>query len=238
MRTLPTLLAGLVAAIVLAGQANAQVTVRPTAHGYGVSHGTPGLYPVYPPYGPYYYRYHASTAAEGYMRGMAAVIQAQGYYNVLTAQATVLHEEARRSNIENRRQATQTAFEMRRTNREARAEERGPRATPEQIARLAKSGAPARLSAEQFDAATGRIAWPAALLGEEFAAYRAEIEGLFVQRASSGGLETAEQERVDQAAGAMLAILKDRITELPAMDYTKARRFIESLDYEAQLPTA
>lgn len=237
MKALPLVLAGVISAACL-DRADAQVIVHPSTFGYGMSYGTPVVHAIRPWHGPHYYGgYHASTAAEGYMRGVASVITAQGQYNLLSAQAAAIGEEARRANIHNHRLAVETGFAIRKINRESRAAERGPRASAEELARLAKAGAPARLTAEQLDMATGRIAWPAALLGDEFAAYRAEIEGLFYQRASSGRLQADQQQRVDLAAGAMLALLRDQITDLPAMQYTKARRFIESLDYEAQLPT-
>lgn len=240
MKALVTLFAGLMIAAGLATRADAQVYVHPASFGYGTAaYVRPGLLPVYPRPRPYYYYagYHASTAAEGYMRGVASVISAQGQYNVMTAQAAVLAQEARKANIENHRLAVETTFAARKINHESRALERGPRASAEEIARLAKAGAPPRLTDQELNQASGRIAWPAALMGDEFAAFRAEIEGLFAKRRASGGLGADERERIELATGAMMGLLKGQITDLPAMQYTKARRFIESLGYEAQLPT-
>ena len=70
------------------------------------------------------YSYHASTAEEGIQRGYADVVRSQGMANLLNSQAATQYEEARKSYIENRMQATQTYFEMRRYNTEARKAER------------------------------------------------------------------------------------------------------------------
>ena len=187
---------------------------------------------------PWYGRYHASTAAEGYMRGKAAVIAAQGYYNRMTAEAWAVSEEARSRQIENHRQATDTYFAMRKTNRDARTEERGPRATAEDLARFAKQAKPDRPGPHQVNAASGEVYWPTLLRANEFAGSRAELDNVFARRVSSGGVGADDGVRAQQAAKAMLAELKKHVRQLDPMDYTVAREFIESLAYEAQLPVS
>ncbi len=234
MKALPIALLAALASVLFAGPAQAQTYVT----GPGPAPYRVAPYRVVLPgyhHHPWGYRYGGTTAAGSYLRGMAHVIAAQGQYNVNTAQAAVLAEEARRASIENHRLGVETYFANRKTNRAARAEQRGPRPTGEQLARLASSGTPDRLTQEQLDPATGRVAWPAALLGEEFAAHRADVEGILYRKLSSGALNELERARLDQAAGAMLAVLKSQIREMPPMQYTKARGFLESLDYEAQL---
>ena len=61
--------------------------------------------------------YHASTAAEGALTGMANAISAQGQYNLSTSEAAINMEEAQRRDIENRGKWTDTYFEMRRVNK-------------------------------------------------------------------------------------------------------------------------
>jgi hypothetical protein len=247
MKTLPTCLAVLLVAYVMMGLAQAQPAARPPIvipagaiynMPYPYSNST-GLVPSW--HGHRWWDhgwwYHGSTAAESYLRGVAAVTRARGEYNLMTSQASIYNEEARRLSLENHTRTVQTYYDGRKMNREARAAERGPRATQEDLTRLAKTAAPSRLNDTQFNPATGRIAWPAALRGDEYAAHRAEIEALFVQRASSGSIGPQQRDHVGQATGTMLVLLKGQIRELSPMEYSTARRFLESLTYEAQLTT-
>ena len=66
--------------------------------------------------------------------------------------------QAQKQEIENRAQWTQTYFDMRAVNRAARAAERGPRPTMEQLARIAHEGIPAPLSPSQVDPVSGKSA--------------------------------------------------------------------------------
>jgi len=68
------------------------------------------------------------SAAGSAMNGMASVISAAGDYNLATSAAAVNMTQAQKQDIQNRQQWTNAYFEMRETNRRARAAERG--ATP------------------------------------------------------------------------------------------------------------
>ena len=183
-----------------------------------------------------YPRYHSSTAAEGYLRGMAMQTLAQGYYNYMTAQAQVAAANARQLQIQNREQAASTHFSMREANREARANERRPRTTPEQAARLAAAGRPDSLSPSEFDPRTDHISWPAVLQSSEFDVHRTQVEEILACRASSGQLAADEAARVEEIAQLMLTTLRGQIRELPPSDYLSGRRFIERLAHSAQQP--
>jgi hypothetical protein len=196
-----------------------------------------GLRPYWPAsYGPWYH--HSSTPAEGYLRGLAASIYAQGVYNRLTAEARVVHAEAERREIENREVSAETYFAMRAANREARAAERGPRATAADLARFAEQARPDRPSPGELSTTTGEVFWPLLLQGDEYAAARAELEAFFGTRAAHGETSPADQAKVAQAARVMLNELKKAVRKVNPMDYTAARRFIKSLAYEATLPTS
>src|SRR4051812_24251793 len=102
----------------------------------------------------------SSTVEEGAQRGYADVVRSYGMANLLNSQAANQFEQARRAYIENRLKATQSYFEMRRYNEEAR---RAMRSTPlsmEQYVRLAREQAPEPLTATQLDPLTGTISWP------------------------------------------------------------------------------
>jgi len=198
------------------------------------SYSAPAVHPYYGG-APLWHR-HASTAAEGYARGVAAVLYAQGAYHRLSAEARVIHAQAYAQELENRQRAVDTFFNVRATNRRARAAERGDRPTFEELAKLAKDAAPPRLDGEQLDPASGQIDWPAVLRDGQFAVYRAQLEQLFSYRAAKGKFDSAPQRQVQELTGAMLARLKANIRQLSPMDYTEARGFLNSLAYEAQLP--
>lgn len=197
------------------------------------------VYRTVPPYYGGVYRHglihrHSSTAAEGFARGAAALIRARGEYLLLAAHARVTATEAQRREIENRRQGIESYFEMQQTNRQLRAAQRGPRPSQETLVRYAQAGKPDRLSPGDLDAASGRVSWPLLLLADAFAPYRAQIEALFADRAAGGELTVAGSLRVAETTKTMLGELKRRIAQLPSSEYMAARRFLESLAYEAR----
>ena len=251
MRTLTILLVVLIVAAATVGEAQAQrtpVKVNPrvrTLHSVdslynpGTTYGGyPTPYPAVSPYPlPYHYR-HASTAAEGYLRGLSALTTARAAANVMNAQSRVIDEEAQRRDIENRENWADTYHRMRETNKAAREAARGPRLTQEDANRIAQAGRPEELSPSQLNVDSGKVTWPALLQADEFAGFRADMEDAFAQRAVKGGIGAAEQAKVKQAANGLLSELKKHVRDVSPMDYTTARQFIKSLAYEAGQPAS
>jgi hypothetical protein len=184
-------------------------------------------------YGEYH---HASTAAEGALRGMASVARSAGSYNLQTSQAAINMTEAQRNYIQNRDEATNTYFQMRAANKEYRAQERGPRPTAEALVRYAQAGKPERLSPSDLDTVAGTISWPPLLQADRYAASRSKLDKLFAKRVDQGVISYEDQREIAEATKAMLAELKGQVREVPQMDYIAAKRFIESLAYEAKIP--
>jgi len=168
---------------------------------------------------------HASTAAEGYQRGYADVVRSYGMANLLNSEASKNWEDARRAYIDNRAKATETYFEMRRYNNEARKAERGSPFSMETFVRLSHQQAPARLSTSQLDPLTGGIGWPAALQKNEYTAFRTRLDGLFKNLAAgysdSGEIKKAVEEFQEQ--------LKADLAQFQANDYLAAKNFLTSL---------
>ena len=171
----------------------------------------------------------ASTAAGSALNGMASVISSAGDYNLSTSAAAVNMTEAQRQSIVNRQSATNSYFEMRATNRAARAAEAEKHPTMEEIARIAQQGVPKALNTSALDPITGRIAWPALLRSDPFAAPRVELDQLFAKRASQGGLDFTEQTQARKAVDAMSGSLKDMVADVPPMTYTASKSFLNSL---------
>lgn len=188
----------------------------------------------------------ASTVAESYARGIADVVRSRGQYNLLTSEALINVEDARTKNMQNRLQWTQTYFEMRKMNRDYRRELRGPTPSPEAFARWAREAAPDRLKSVELDSITGRISWPTLLQEARYAPLRASMEQAFLERAEKhGAIGPDTALKINDDAQTMLQILEDQLQEskirntpIPSYLYIDAKKFIESLAYEARFPVS
>ena len=178
--------------------------------------------------------YGGATPASAYAHGAAAMARAAGQYNLLSAQGRIARAEARRIELENKLRATEVYFQMRLLNRAYRAKLRGPRATPEDMKRYADARRPARLSPSELNMITGEITWPILLRDERYGDYRARLEGLFAERAGPEGLSTSSYLEIHRTTRAFLDALQKRVACVPQMDYIAAKRFIQSLAYEAR----
>jgi len=182
--------------------------------------------------------YHASTAAEGFTRGLADLARSQGIANALDAQGQVSLSLAEKQFIENRGKYLQQFWDGRQLWREQTALERGPRHGPEFYSRVSRYDMPARLSATQLDAISGRIMWPILLRTETNVGVRAELERLFVARSANGGLTAEEYMQVTRLTETLLNDLQTQVAAMPPKEYVVAKRFVQSLAFEASLPPA
>src|SRR5689334_3730784 len=89
------LIAGTAMAQSMCGYSSGSTSTYTPSYGY-----MGGWYPGYSYYG-------SSTAAEGYLRGRAAVIDSLGNFEVNDAQASILNEQARALNRENNLKQTE-----------------------------------------------------------------------------------------------------------------------------------
>jgi hypothetical protein len=201
---------------------------------------TGGNYPPYVPppyYGGSMYPVQTSTPLEGIAHGLGDVIRSIGDANLSNSAAAVNFSEARRREIENQKQWTETYFAMRDFNRQQRdAEIKRQRGNAEDWVRYAQAGKPKPLSNHDLDAVTGEIRWPILLNSQDFAAQRAELEKLFANRAYHGVMNAEDYLTAVRLGDEMSAGLKSRIQDVPPQQYMVARRFLESLTYEAGLP--
>ena len=174
----------------------------------------------------------ASTAEQGAMMGMADMMQAAGSRNLMNAQALGFVEDARRKNIDNRMYGTEAYFQMKKTNREARAAMAPPKASQADLERYAKQRAPSRLSPSELDPLTGVITWPAILREDTYKPARDALEQLYTQRASMGSLTGSQRGEVQQAINALQTDMKKNLPNYVPQDYVQAKKFIEGLNYE------
>ena len=188
-------------------------------------------------YGGYGDLYHASTLEEGIGRGLGEMFRSGGLYNLYSSEAAMNLAEARRREIENDKSWVQAYFELRDYNTQKRdAQLRRDRGNPENWTRLARALAPKPLDNRDLEAATGKVRWPILLTAREFAGQRAALEKLFAERAYRGVMGAEDFVTTIHITDAMQAGLKEMINEVPSKQYMAARRFLESLAYEAGQP--
>jgi hypothetical protein len=209
----------LTAVLALTAVASAQVYVAPNPGTFGYGGG---------------YLHHSSTYEEGVQRGYAARVAAHGQANYLHSLAAINYQQARTLDLQNRKNTVDAYFYMRQANNSARAGARSERFTTEQYTALAKQAAPSRLSALEYDSTLGRLSWPAALVGDEFAAERDALDRVFRMRSPGDvGPSTDFYAQVRNITNSMQQKLRDNIHELDAAQYVAAKKFLLGVSYEA-----
>ena len=180
---------------------------------------------------------YASTAGQAAAYGMSEMARARGAENLQNSEAAKNWQEAKTVDIQNRLLWTETYFDMRKENRDRRAEEAGPRVTQEQAIRMARMAAPPRLGSTQLDPVTGHIEYPLILTDDSYAAYRNRLDSLFAHRAETGGsIQFSDYQAIQQAVSKFVDALKQRVKDYPAGDYGRARTFLDSLAHVATMP--
>jgi hypothetical protein len=171
--------------------------------------------------------------------GMAQAYQAMGQYNLNNSIAARNYQEAYSRYLDNRRKKAENHYAMRRMNESWRAEHRKPSLTPEQVYAINQSRLPQRLTSEQWQPYSGTVFWPARLQGDEFAAERTRLERLFAERTpDNSGINSSGYGEVQRLTRQMRSQLARQAKQLSAEEYTLARKFLDSLGYEARFEAA
>jgi hypothetical protein len=173
------------------------------------------------------------TVAGDAMQGMASVISARGDAALSASAAAVNLTQADKQLIQNQQAATNAYFDMRATNRAARATERGPSLSMEQLAKIAHDGLPKPLNSTQLNPVSGELNWPGPLQHDSVKAQREQLDQLMAQQARYGSLSYADQTKVRTSVNTMFKLLKANISKIPTPDYTSARSFLNSVLYAA-----
>ncbi len=182
---------------------------------------------------PVIYR-HASTYEEGVFRGWADLARGVGDYNYNTSLALINQQHALSLSYDNEVKKVETYFHKRQLNKEYRAAERGPRKTPEDMARYMAKPAAMQLSAQQMDRVTKKIYWPAILQADAFQAERRAIEASFASRtAVNSGPGSMNEAQLHQAIEQLRSLIKAQTRTIGANNYITAKRFLDGLSLEA-----
>lgn len=177
----------------------------------------------------------ASTAAEGYARGMADVIQSAGQANLLNSAAAGNYEAAYSMYLDNRLKQTKTYFENKQLYQQYKQAQRKPPPTSEQLFRMSQVGVPKALAANQLDPLTGEIAWPLPLQEPRYAPYRDALQDLFKLRADSpADFSYDTYMKVESVKTQFIEAFTANIKNYKPQDWIAAKKFIESLAFEAR----
>ena len=180
---------------------------------------------------------HSSTFQEGYLRGSAAVIQSAGQANYLNSVAAVNLQEATRQNIENQGLYVRNSIQNRELVYQFRERYRPRAPTAEEWQRVIDASLPDRLSSDQIDPITGKLIWPHILRTEEYRAYRERVDALFSSRTpDDSGDGSPSQRELASLIDGMKMLLKTNIDSVTLSQYSSAKWFLKSLDFEAQFP--
>jgi len=182
-------------------------------------------------------RLFSSTAHGDMLQGQAALVEAQGSYVLDSSKAAINAQTARAMSLDNHLRTAETFFEARRINRINRDYEAGPRASFDQIVRMAAAGSPPRPTNLQLDPATGDISWPRLLRDPIYASYTSRIQRHFHNRSARGGsFDFTEAEDCDAAFAELVGRMRDNVHRYPGGEYGAARTFVDGLKREYDLP--
>lgn len=194
--------------------------------------------PYHRPYTPYAYGdygypgygWGANTAAGATAMGMGAMIQAQGAYNQMTAEAAKTAEEAKSLALDNKLKSAETYDKLRELNRQYVAEKEAR----EKAAYNYNAPPPKRpkLTPSQLDPVTGEIRWPPLLMQPQFQAYRDQLQALFTLRAHDPSQVSYQQ------VTALTMPMRNEYDKLhdtmPTNEFFANRHFIEGIGEAAR----
>src|SRR5262249_29604436 len=110
-----------------------------------------------------------------------------------------------------------------------------PPPTSEQLFRMSQVGVPKSLSASQLDPLTGEIAWPLPLQEKRYDQYRIELNNLFRTRADNpADFSYDSYMKVEHVKSQFIDALTANIKDYKPQDWIAAKKFIESLAFEAR----
>ena len=146
-------------------------------------------------------------------------------------------QQVRGLSLDNNLKVAQTFYEKRKLYEGYRGLNTHKRPTQEDVIRYSKASVPQRPANFQVQQARGKIYWPEVLLEEEFSDCRIRLDSLFAQRkaeSSTSGINVSRQ--AQKVAIQMRSQLRSKMRQMTPADYLAARKFLESLAYEARFP--
>lgn len=172
----------------------------------------------------------ASTAAEGYQRGMASIIQAQGERNLSNSQAAINMQDAYSQALDNSTKSVKTFWEQKDIYNE-RVQQKNYEIQQQRESYLAKHGLQSLTSAE-FDRTTGQVSWPKVLQQSQYDQYRNTLDELLKKRAYAGALTSDDYMAATAASKEWRAMLAGQKNEYPSQILSQMIRFVLKVNRE------
>lgn len=184
-------------------------------------------------------QHHASTAAEGYLRGLADLWRSWGDYNYETSLASINNEEAERRELENSLARVTTRYQRRELSRQYRFGSRKKGDSQDQnlaspvSLRSAPTHRPAkRLTPDHFDPIAKTLIWPPLFYDEPFAEQRTQLDHLLAERADIDRSKAAQSRRkIRQCVAQCRAKVKDNYRVITD-DVIEACAFLQRIENE------
>lgn len=168
--------------------------------------------------------YQSSTAGEGYQRGAASVISAQGQKNLNDSQARINNQDAYSMAIDNSVKSVNAYWEKKDIYNQHQAQ-KDYATSQKRDAWLARHRLEP-LSASEFDRTTGYVAWPKVLEQPQYDQFRKELDELFKKRATAGALTSDDYLAATTASKNWRTMLSGQQKDYPQAILKQMIRFV------------
>jgi len=172
----------------------------------------------------------ASTAAEGYQRGLSGVINAQGQRNVANSQAAINATEARSNQIDNQMKSV-NAFWEKNAIYNQHVQQEMAQVEQKRAFYLQKHGLKP-LTPQQFDRTTGQVIWPKVLEQKPYDQYRNPLDQLFHKRSYEGALSGDEYMQATAALNDWHQAIVKQKSQYPGPIVDQMLMFLLSVKHE------
>jgi hypothetical protein len=173
---------------------------------------------------------NASTAGEGYARGVSGIIQAQGERNLSNSQAAINVQDAYSAALDNSTKAVNTFWEQKDIYK-ARQQQEFAEIGKKRSDYLARHGLQS-LTPEEYDRTTGQITWLKVLEQTQYDQYRKTLEELMQKRAYQGALSGEEYMQATAASKEWRAMLTKQRDVYPPRILSQMTQFILKVSRE------
>ena len=210
---------------------------RPGVVGYGAAMYGAGAYRGYGGYGGYGGGLGGYSPVEGYQRGMADVIRAQGQAAENVSVANINNQDAYSRYLDNKLKWTETYWKRNRIMQSEIAKNREAyEARLKKRLEANRNRKPEVLPPSQFDTQSGELQWPDALEGPAYAQYRKQIDDELQLQADTG--THSNTKKIRDAARQMQDVLKSHIRDMTPNEYLASRKFLDRLVNQLALAEA
>jgi hypothetical protein len=194
-------------------------------------------YPRYPqpqsmPHDNILVQHHASTAAEGYLRGMADWMRGYGESLRSQAEADCFAETADGLSLQNRKARVAQFWYLK--EQYAKHYQASHRRAGQSAHKAAEPMSQTTRRAVEKVASTGAVSWPVVLQCKSCRAACQKLDAMFAGRAAGIQPDPSAQRNAQHAIDRLLADLKSRIKTTPTKDYLEAKNFLTSMKGEVR----